>query len=117
LPALRVEGRSDDVLRLRSENGNDVELTPLALATVMEDFAGVHRFQIVQTAPDALDVRLDLPDDATERAIWSNVARALRAHLRTHGLTAVTIRRDPTPPQRSATGGKLRRVLARRSEE
>jgi phenylacetate-coenzyme A ligase PaaK-like adenylate-forming protein len=116
-PALRVEGRSDEVLCLRNGDGNDVRLLPLALATVVEDFAGAHCFQVVQTAPDALSVRLEAPEAGAVTKLWNTVARALRGYLRTQGLENVTIRRDPAPPQRSARSGKLRRVLAWRADE
>lgn len=116
-PVLRVEGRSDEVLCLRNESGNDIRLVRLALATVVEDFAGAHCFQIVQTAPNALFVRLKASEASAETTLWNAVARALRDYLRTQGLPKVTIRRDPAPPERSARSGKLHRVLACHSHE
>ena len=59
LPAIRVEGRRDDVLSMRAPDGKLVRLLPLALTTIVEEAAHVHRFQIVQTAPDRLMLRLE----------------------------------------------------------
>ena len=62
LPAIKVEGRHDDVLSMVAPDGRIVRLLPLALTTVVEDAARVPRFQIVQTAPDRLLLRLDCRD-------------------------------------------------------
>jgi len=113
-PALRVEGRSDEVLGLRNANGERVELLPLALTTVVEEHAGAHQFQILQTAPDALGVRLQMPSGAGYAPLWRKVERALRAFLDAQGLPAVALHFEPGPLERSEASGKLRRVVAAR---
>jgi phenylacetate-coenzyme A ligase PaaK-like adenylate-forming protein len=115
-PALRVEGRSDDALALTNANGRRVELLPLALTTVVEEQAGAHQFQIVQAAPDALDVRLEVQRGAAPLPLWRRVERALRAYLDAQGLPAVALRFDPGPLERHERSGKLRRVLALRPD-
>ena len=67
----------------------------------MEDFAGAPCFQILQTAPDALSVRLYEPDCVKGKNLWGRVANALRGYLRTQGLATVTLSRDLALPQRS----------------
>jgi phenylacetate-coenzyme A ligase PaaK-like adenylate-forming protein len=111
-PALRVEGRSDDVLALTAADGKRVEVLPLALTTVVEEHAGAHQFQIVQAAPDALDVRLEAPVGASPAQLWREVERALRAYLDAQRLPAVALRFEPGPLLRSKASGKLRRVVA-----
>ena len=113
-PALRVQGRCDDELWLRNANGEWVELLPLALTTVVEDFAGAHQFQVVQVAPDALRVRLEETDRNARESLWLNVARALRSYLDAQGLPGVALHLDAAPLERSASSGKLRRVVASR---
>jgi phenylacetate-coenzyme A ligase PaaK-like adenylate-forming protein len=110
-PALRVEGKSDDVLGLTNANGDRVELLPLALTTVVEEHAGAHQFQIIQTAPDAIGVRLQLPSGAGHAPLWRKVERALRAFLDTQGLPAIALHFEPGPLERSEASGKLRRVV------
>ena len=109
LPAIKVEGRSDDVIGLRARDGTLEHLVPMALTTVVEDAADVHRFQIVQTAPDRLCLRLMDSD----RARAGELARmALRAYLDLHTLSNVDVSVDSGEPQPERRGGKLRQVVA-----
>jgi phenylacetate-coenzyme A ligase PaaK-like adenylate-forming protein len=114
-PALRVDGRSDDVLALTDANGQRVELLPLALTTVVEEHAGAHQFQIIQDAPAALSIRLEAAHGTDRAAQWSRVERALQTYLAAQGLPGVALRLDPAPLQRVGRSGKLRRVVAARS--
>jgi phenylacetate-coenzyme A ligase PaaK-like adenylate-forming protein len=111
-PALRVEGRSDDVLTFATASGRRVELLPLALTTIVEEHAGAYRFQLVQAAPDALHVRLETAPGESPEAAWRRVERALRGYLDAQGLAGVALRRDPAPLEPGPRTGKLRRVLA-----
>jgi phenylacetate-CoA ligase len=74
LPAIQVEGRHDDVIAMAARDGHVVRLLPLALTTIVEEAANIHRFQIVQTAPDRLMLRLDESDD---RCLVQNIRRAV----------------------------------------
>jgi phenylacetate-coenzyme A ligase PaaK-like adenylate-forming protein len=77
LPTIRVEGRTDEILRVPRAGGGEVVLVPMGVATVVEETPGVRRYQVLQTARAALTVRLE-PEPGTDRAeVW---ARA-RAHL------------------------------------
>jgi len=109
LPAIQVEGRSDDVLGFRACDGRLEHLVPLALTTVVEDAAHVHRFQIVQTAPDRLALRLM---DADRSRAGAAATDAMRAYLDRHGLSNVQVVVEPGDPQPERRGGKLRQVVA-----
>lgn len=111
-PALRVEGRRDDVLAFTAANGERVELLPLALTTVVEEHAGAHRFQIIQAGPDALEVRLEVARGTSPVPLWRKVESALRAWLDAQGLPAVALRFQPGPLERNGRSGKLRRAVA-----
>jgi len=109
LPAIQVEGRSDDVVTLRARDGTTAHLVPLALTTVVEDAADVHRFQIVQTAPACLALRLT---DADRDRAGAIAVAALRAYLDRHALTHVGIVLETGEPRPEHRGGKLRQVVA-----
>jgi phenylacetate-coenzyme A ligase PaaK-like adenylate-forming protein len=111
-PAFRVEGRTDDVLAMRSARGATVRLLPLALSTVVEEAAGAHRFQVAQTAPDRLSLRIAATRDAEKlEPVRRKVAHALRAWLATQSLENVRLAFDAAPPRRDAASGKLRSVV------
>ncbi|MFO1314733.1 MAG: AMP-binding protein [Burkholderiales bacterium] len=108
LPAIQVEGRRDDVLVLTARDGTHVRLVPLALATVVETEAHVHRFQIVQRRADRLELRLA----AAERAqAGAKAVAALRGYLARQGLPAVRVTLAETAPQQDPRDGKLRQVV------
>ena len=110
LPAVRVEGRRDAILRLKARSGGTVQLLPLALSTVVEEEAGLHRFQLTQDGPASLSIRLDVPPGNTRRAARSKVEGCLRTYLNTHGLPDVTLKHDPRPPRPDSRSGKFRQV-------
>lgn len=112
LPAIRVQGRSADVLVFVSKNGDKVAVPPLAFGA---DAPGVEQFQIVQTTPTTLRVRLRFAAVADRERVWSNVRAALATVLARHGLQHVDIERADEAPQQTA-GGKFREIIPLRNE-
>jgi phenylacetate-coenzyme A ligase PaaK-like adenylate-forming protein len=111
LPVIRVEGRCDDTIRLCDSNGASVQLLPLALTTVLEDDAGVFRFQLLQLESTALLLRLDpsgLDSNAEERC-----RQALARFLQAHGVPNVSVEVQRCALARDASSGKLRRIRAK----
>jgi phenylacetate-CoA ligase len=109
-PVIEVEGRQRDVLHLETDEGDEVPLFPLSLATVVEEVSGVHRTQIIQTAPTTLRVRLDMRDDRDEQTVWDSVDEALRSYLVSQNLSDITIEHASESPQRNPASGKYRHV-------
>lgn len=110
LPTLGVEGRTNDVLTFEPVPGRRVRVLPLALATVVEESPGVHRFQAVQTGPASLAVRIEPDTGADPRSVWASVEHRLRAFLDEQALSAVRVDRDPEPPHADPRSGKFRQV-------
>ncbi len=111
-PSVRVQGRRDDVLVLDGAGGADVRLLPLAIETVIEEEAGVHRFQLIQTSRNALCLRVDAPGARQRAVACRRAARALARFLKAQGVGAVELKLDDCPPQVNPVSGKLRRVRA-----
>ena len=88
-----------------------MRLLPLALTTIVEEAAHVHRFQIVQTAADRLLLRLDPSDQSNRQAVWHAAAGALHDYLRQQSLPNVHIGLDTRGPQPDSRSGKLREVV------
>ena len=115
LPAIRVEGRTGDVLSFATKGGGDVQIPALMFEVV--DAFDVELFQIVQTAPDAMRVRLRLAAAADPDRVWQSVQTEIRRVLDQHGLADVRVERADEPPEQAA-GGKYRAVIPfRRAEE
>ena len=110
LPAIRVEGRLDETLHLRGRDGTMVAIPPMAIATVVEETGGVRRYQVIQTAPDALRIRLEVVPGADVAAIWPAVVANARAYLDGPGVTDIRIEQDPASPAPHPISGKFRHV-------
>lgn len=108
-PALRVEGRSGDVLTFNAADGRTVTVLPLALGTVIEETAGVRRFQAIRTGMRQLTVRLELYPEATTAAVRTAAQERLGAFFAAQGAGGVEVRFADEPP-RPDRSGKFREV-------
>lgn len=113
LPAIRVAGRRDDVLRLTAAEGTTVRILPLAIGSVVNETPGLHRSQLVQTAPATLRLRLEPEPGADAAAVWHAASAKLREYLAGLELGNVDVVRAEEPPEQSGPSGKFRQVIAR----
>jgi phenylacetate-coenzyme A ligase PaaK-like adenylate-forming protein len=110
-PALRVEGRSSDVLVFPDADGQgQVAVPPLALGTVIDGTPGVELFQIVQTAPAHLSVRLRPETGADADEVRAAVQKGITDLLTGIGLGHVAVEPGSELPQQTA-GGKYRTII------
>ncbi|GIW86327.1 MAG: hypothetical protein KatS3mg108_0651 [Isosphaeraceae bacterium] len=108
LPAIRVQGRSADVLSFPTDRGDRVSIPPLALE--VDHVPGVELSQIVQTAPTSLRVRLRPAAGADPERVWQAVWGEITRLLAAHKLDHVAVERAEEPPEQSR-GGKYRTVI------
>lgn len=111
LETISVEGRTDEILRVSGSGGGEVVLLPMAIATRVEETAGVRRYQVLQTARDALTVRLENNPGTDRNEVWGRVREGLTDFLRTHDATGVVLHLAAEPPQVNPRSGKLRHVV------
>ncbi|MEU5367124.1 phenylacetate--CoA ligase family protein [Streptomyces sp. NPDC005925] len=109
-PAIRVQGRAGDILTFPSGRGEDVRLAPLAFSSLFDRMPGVELFQIEQTAPSTLRVRLVEAPGADAESVWRRAHEGLTRLLADNKLDDVTVERGEEPPQQAA-GGKYRTVV------
>ncbi len=93
-----------------ADDGRALTLLPLALATVLEDEAGVYDFQLLQHDARTLRLRLGCEADAVAGA-RERCHRALRAWAGSLGLRRLCIVDEPGSPLHGRSG-KVRRVVA-----
>jgi phenylacetate-coenzyme A ligase PaaK-like adenylate-forming protein len=108
LPAIRVQGRSADVHTFRTGQGELVAIAPLAFE--IDHIPGLQLFQIVQTSPTNLCLRLLPTAGAVADRIWLEAQGEIVRLLSEHRLGHVTVERAAEPPQQG-TGGKFRTVV------
>jgi len=106
---IEVQGRSGHTLQMRDAHDRPVTLLPLALETAIEEGAQVTQFQLLCTAPDALELRFE-PGVVDPPAAYRRARAALQAFLSRHGLAAVRITHGRQPPLHERASGKLCRV-------
>lgn len=116
LPAIRVAGRCDDVLRLVAADGRTVSLLPLAIGAVADEAPGAHRSQLIQTGPATIRLRLEPKPGADGETMWRDALANLHAYLAEQGLANVELVRASEAPEQSAQSGKFRQVIARLPE-
>lgn len=109
-PAIRIRGRAADVLTFPTDSGRPVVIPPLVFGTLADRTPGIELFQIVQTTPTNLRVRLRTAAGADPDTVWQAVRNEFTHLLTTHELSHVTLERAEEPPQQSS-GGKYRAII------
>jgi phenylacetate-coenzyme A ligase PaaK-like adenylate-forming protein len=112
LPVIRVEGRQDEILACQGPDGEAVTLPPMALANVVEETPGVRCYQVIQTAPEVLTVRLEAAPGFDGSRVWEKVACRLQDYLSAQGLSSIRVEKAQEPPMRDPVSGKFRNVWA-----
>ena len=109
-PAIRVQGRAADMLSFPTDHGGRITIPPLLLGTSIYHIPGIEQFQVVQTTPTNLRVRLRPADGADPDRMWEAVHAQLTRLLTEHKLNHVTVERADELPEQ-AVGGKYREVI------
>jgi phenylacetate-coenzyme A ligase PaaK-like adenylate-forming protein len=110
LPGLKVEGRQDEILSFRASDGRSIHLLPMAIATVVEETPGVHRYQIIKSAPDAITLRIEPRKEDEDEQVWELVSARVIEYLESQGLPNVQIQRAAQRPTADSGSGKFRLV-------
>lgn len=112
-PAIRVQGRAADALVFTTPDDKQINIPPLLFVTLIDHFPGVEIFQVVQTTPQTLRIRLRYQlsfSQAQQDQVWQSLSTELIKMLKGHGLDCITLERATELPQQS-NGGKFRLVI------
>jgi len=107
-PAIRVEGRRDDIMYMPAADGRMVPVPPLVLGSVAEETPGVRSFQI---HPRTLHVRLETGVGADRDRICKELHSRLYECLVAQGVPSVKVELALEDPQRDPLSGKFRQVV------
>jgi phenylacetate-coenzyme A ligase PaaK-like adenylate-forming protein len=103
---VEIEGRTDDILTF----GGGVQVAPMSLYKVLEEVPSLRRFQLVQRAADAVELRLTAEDPGSA---FGDAKAALTAFFESKGLE-VTILPSDAGPQADPVSGKFKHIYRAR---
>ena len=116
LPAIRVHGRSHEILRFEDQEGKSVYLDSMAILHRTEDVPGVVLSQFFQTPSRELRVRLEIDPGCKKEQVWQRVVSMLSTLLADNGLPDLDLELDPTPIELPTDGRKLQLIFPANSE-
>ena len=99
---LEIEGRTDDIL----EFDHGVRIAPISLYKILEEVKAIRRFQLIQRAPDRLELRMVSDDPAVA---FAQAKHDLQEFFAGKGLTVDVILSEQTP-QADKISGKFKHV-------
>ena len=99
---LELEGRTDDILEF-----GGVRIAPMSLYKILEEVKSIRRFQLVQRAANALELRLIAEDRA---AAFAQAKRDLTDFFESKGLTGIRIALSGDAPAADAVSGKFKHI-------
>lgn len=106
----RIEGRSDDVLRLPGPGGGAVAVHPIHLRSPLARVGALRQYQVVHRA-DGLHVRAVPRNGAGHTALRDEVRAALAGALRDAGVAGTAVHVDVVDAlERAGGAGKLKLV-------
>lgn len=110
LPAIRVQGRASDVLTFEA-GARQVRIAPLAFTLAIEPIPGIDLWQVSQTGPRTIEIRLRIDESGVDAGgVRRAVSEAIEGMLAKHGLGDVAVEQSVETPEQSA-GGKFRHVI------
>ena len=86
-PAIRVEGRKNDRLHFQTQGGEWKFISPMVFIAILETLPGLHRYQLVQTAPSVLEIKLEVEVEADPEEVWRETFDRLRNYLATQEIS------------------------------
>lgn len=110
LSAIQVQGRTADLLTFPAAQGENTVMPPLVLEMAISSIPGIAQFQIVQSDPTTLGVRLKYREGTDPDRVWDSTHTTLERVFTEHGIRNVSIHRAEEAPARLPSG-KLRTVI------
>ncbi|MBR4224066.1 MAG: phenylacetate--CoA ligase family protein [Oscillospiraceae bacterium] len=101
---LEIEGRTDDILVF----SGGVKIAPMSLYKVLEEVKSIRRFQLVQTTPDAVSLRI-ISDDRD--GAFAAAEHDLTEFFASKGLH-IDISLSDEPPQANKVSGKFKHIYS-----
>ena len=110
LPTIDLQGRGDDILKMRNKKGEWVDLLPLAISTILEDELGIFDFQIKQEKTGQLIIFLSLSQKEGQ-LLMTKCKNSLNHYLSQQGLPPHKFIEKYDAQMTLGRSGKIKRIL------
>lgn len=114
-PAIRVQGRSSEVMRFLGNGGRLVPIAPIALSGIVTRTPGLDQAQVVQTSTSSLRLRITTHSGVDPAGTMQTLQRSLATFFVSHEVAPVECHWAQEPPQISG-GGKYKLVIPLESQ-
>lgn len=116
-PAIRVMGRKNDMLRMRTADGEQKLLSPMTFYILLDMIPTLRRWQVIQKGPSTISLRIEPISPEVEAQTWQVVYQRVKDYFTNQKLPEVTIVRAPEPPMLDPKTGKFYQVRVRFEQE
>lgn len=116
-PAIRVMGRKNDMLRMRTADGEQKLLSPMTFYVLLDMIPTLRRWQVIQKGPSTISLRIETASPEVDAQTWALVYQRVNDYFIQQRLPPVTIERAAEPPQQDPKTGKFYQVRVRFEQE
>lgn len=109
-PWIEIEGRNDDVLTLKTQNGT-VKVPPLAVYANLKEVHALRRFQVLVSPENHIALRLEPCEGISREAAFAQARAALISLLAQYGVQELCVTLADDLPQQHPVSGKFKHVM------
>ena len=115
-PWLEIEGRSDDVLTFREDQG-DIRVPPLAIYAQLKEVPQLRRFQLLKFPHNRMELRLEPKAGTGKDQAYAEAAKALGALLSVYGVHHFDLSLSEDQPRQHPVSGKFKHIINMEAEQ
>lgn len=116
-PAIRVIGRKNDMLQMRTAAGELKRLSPMTFYVLLDMIPEVRRWQVIQNGPLSISLRIETISPEVDAQTWELVYQRVTEYFARQGLPAVRVERASEPPMQDPMTGKFYQVRVKFRQE
>lgn len=116
-PAIRVMGRKNDMLRMRTADGEQKLLSPMTFYVLLDMLPTLRRWQVIQKGPSVVSLRIETTSPEVDTQTWEQVYQRVKDYFVQQQLPMITIERAHEPPMQDPKTGKFYQVRVQFEQE
>lgn len=116
-PAIRVMGRKNDMLRMRTADGALKQLSPMTFYVLLDMIPELRRWQVIQNGPLSVSLRIETVSPEVDARTWELVHQRVTEYFARQGLPPVRVERASELPMQDPVTGKFYQVRVKFQQE